>query len=288
MNDKLLRFDFSHFARVSEEELRKVEEIVNERVRQNIQLLEECDVALNEAKEKGAMALFGEKYGDTVRVITFDPAYSVELCGGTHVAATGQIGLFKIVSEGSVSAGVRRIEAVTAHTAEALVREQQDTLEQVKVLLKNPKDVAQAIDSLLHERNKLAKDLEKLQEGQAGELRKELAAQVKEEAGMQVLIEKISLPSADALKKISFELKSQFERLFMVLAAEIDGKPQISVVIGEALIQEKGLHAGNLVRELAKEIKGGGGGQPFFATAGGKDLNGLDQVLEKAKLAVKQ
>jgi alanyl-tRNA synthetase len=286
VNDKLLRFDFSHFAKVTEEELRQVEDIVNQRIRQNIQLLEECDVALNEAKKKGAMALFGEKYGDTVRVITFDPAYSVELCGGTHVAATGQIGLFKIVAEGSVSAGVRRIEAITARAAEELVREQQDTLEQVKALLKNPNDLTAAIDSLLHERNKLAKELEKMQEGQAGELRKELAAKVRDDAGMQVLIEKVSLPSADALKKISFELKSQFERLLMVLAAEIDGKPQISVVVGEALIKEKGLHAGNIVRELAKEIKGGGGGQPFFATAGGKDLNGLDNVIEKAKLVV--
>ncbi len=288
VNDKILRFDFSHYAKVTEEEIRQVEDIVNEQIRRNIQLLEECDVPLEEAKKKGAMALFGEKYGESVRVITFDPAYSVELCGGTHVPATGQIGLFKIVSEGSVSAGVRRIEAITARNAEEYVREQQNELEQLKALLKNPKDLSAAVNSLLEERNKLAKELEKVQEGQAGELRKQLAGKVREEDGMQLLIEKITLPSADALKKISFELKSQFERLFMVLAAEIDGKPQISVVVAEPLIEEKKLHAGNLVRELAKEIKGGGGGQPFFATAGGKDLNGLDNVLEKARLVARQ
>ncbi|WP_026135732.1 alanine--tRNA ligase [Nafulsella turpanensis] len=288
VNEQLLRFDFSHFAKVTDEELKKVEEMVNERIRQNIQLLEECDVALEEAKKKGAMALFGEKYGDTVRVISFDPAYSVELCGGTHVTATGQIGLFKIVSEGSVSAGVRRIEAVTARAAEEMVREQQENIEQLKALLKNPKDLTAAVQGLLDERNKLAKELEKVQQQQAGELRKELAAKVQETDGIQLLIERVSLPSADALKTISFELKNQFDRLLMVLAADIDHKPQISVVVAEALIQEKGLHAGNLVRELAKEIKGGGGGQPFFATAGGKDINGLDKVIEKAKLIAKQ
>ena len=286
VNDKLLRFDFSHFAKVSEEEIRELEDRVNERIRQNIQLMEACDVPIEEARKKGAMALFGEKYGDYVRVITFDPEYSVELCGGTHVSATGQIGLFKIVSEGSVSAGVRRIEAVTARTAEIYMREQQQELEQVKALLKNPKDLPAAISGLLEERNRLSKEVEKIQTGQAGELRKQLAGKVQEVNGMQVVIEKINLPSADALKTISFELKNQFDRLFMVLAAEVDGKPQISVVIGEALIKEKGLHAGNLVRDLAKEIKGGGGGQPFYATAGGKDLGGLDNVLEKAKLAL--
>ena len=288
VNEQLLRFDFSHFSKVTDEELRKVEDIVNERIRQNIQLLEECEVPLEEAKQKGAMALFGEKYGDTVRMITFDPAYSVELCGGTHVKATGQIGLFKIVSEGSVSAGVRRIEAVTARAAEEMVREQQESIEQLKILLKNPKDLSGAVQSLLEERNKLSKELEKVQQQQAGELRKELAAKVQETEGIQLLVEKISLPSADALKTISFELKNQFDRLLLVLAAEIDQKPQISVVVAESLIQEKGLHAGNLVRELAKEIKGGGGGQPFFATAGGKDINGLDKVVEKAKLIIKQ
>jgi alanyl-tRNA synthetase len=288
VNDKILRFDFSHFSKLSEEEIRQVEDIVNEQVRRNIPLLEEANVPLEQAKQKGAMALFGEKYGDYVRVITFDPEYSVELCGGTHVQATGQIGLFKIVSEGSVSAGVRRIEAITARAAEEMVREQQDALEQVKAMLKNPKDVMAAISSLLEERNRLVKEIEKVQESQAGELRKQLAAKVIEKGEVQLLIEKVSLPSADALKQISFELKNQFDRLFMVLAANIDGKPQISVVVADALIKEKGLHAGNLVRELAKEISGGGGGQPFFATAGGKNLNGLDNVLEKAKLVANE
>lgn len=283
VNEKGLRFDFSHFAKMTNEELQQVEDLVNERVRQNIALQADTDVPLAEARDRGAMALFGEKYGDTVRVITFDPAYSVELCGGTHVPATGQIGLFKLVSESSVSAGVRRIEAITARTAEEWVRQQQQQLDEVRQLLKNPKDLTGTIQALLEERQRLQKAVEEMQHQKAGDLRGELTQNMQEKGGMQVVIQQVEVPNADVLRTLAFELRQKFDRLFLVLAGDVEGKPQIAVMFSDALVQEKGLNAGNIVRELAKEIKGGGGGQAFFATAGGKDVSGLPQVVEKAK-----
>ncbi|MTI32024.1 alanine--tRNA ligase [Xanthovirga aplysinae] len=282
VNDKLLRFDFSHFSKMTEEEIRRVEQLVNEKIRENIILDEQRNVPIEKAKEQGATALFGEKYGEFVRVITFDPNYSVELCGGTHVQATGVIGLFKIVSEGSVAAGVRRIEAVTAIEAEAYVEKQASLLNDLREVLKHPKDIKKALESLVIERQELAKEVESLHQEQVNKLKTYLKTRVTVLHGRNVLIEKVKLPSAEALKKLSFELKSQYSSFFMVLAADIKGKPQISVVISEELTKEAGLNAGKVVRELAKEIKGGGGGQPFFATAGGKDLEGLQKVVEKA------
>lgn len=287
VNEKGLRFDFSHFAKMTEEELRKVEDLVNERIRQNIVLQEEIDVPLAQARDKGAMALFGEKYGDSVRVITFDQSYSVELCGGTHVPATGQIGLFKIISESSVSAGVRRIEAITARTAEEWVRHQHQQLEEIRQMLKNPKDLTEAIQGLLEERQRLQKSVEEMQHQKVGDLRGELANSVQEIGGMQVIVAQVAVPVADVLRTLAYELRQKFERLFLVLAADVEGKPQIAVMFSEALVQEKSLNAGNVVREFAKEIKGGGGGQAFFATAGGKELKGLPQVVEKAKQLAK-
>ena len=281
VNDKVLRFDFSHFSKMTDDEIREVEAIVNAKIRENIVLNEQRNIPFDKAKDMGAMALFGEKYGEFVRVITFDPEYSVELCGGTHVPATGQIGLFKIISEGSIAAGVRRIEAITADTAESYVQEQLQLLHEVKSILKDPKDLTQTINSLVEEKNALVKQVEKAQMEKAQSVKQDLLGRTQEKDGMQIIIDKVSLPSADALKKIAFDLKNQLDNLFMVLAADIEGKPQIAVVVGEKLTTEH--HAGNIVRELAKEIKGGGGGQPFFATAGGKDLTGLDNVVKKAK-----
>ncbi|WP_040397603.1 alanine--tRNA ligase, partial [Cesiribacter andamanensis] len=237
VNDKGLRFDFSHFAKLSDEELQQVEDMVNERVRQNIALQADTDVPLAEARDRGAMALFGEKYGDTVRVITFDPSYSVELCGGTHVPATGQIGLFKIVSESSVSAGVRRIEAITARTAEHWVRQQQQQLEELRQLLKNPKDLRAAISGLLEERQRLQKSVDEMQQQKAGDLRGELASSMQEIGGMQVIIQQVSLPSADVLRSLAYELRQKFDRLYLVLAAEIEGKPQIAVMFSDTLVE---------------------------------------------------
>jgi alanyl-tRNA synthetase len=283
VSEEVLRFDFSHFQKVTDEELLRIEQIVNERIRQNIVLNEKRNVPIDEARAMGAMALFGEKYGDFVRVITFDPTYSVELCGGTHVPATGVIGTFKIVSESAVAAGVRRIEAYTGAKAFGYIQEHERLLSQVKDLLKGPKDLEKAIQSLLDEQKKLTKEIEGLHAKQAGQVKTTLIGQINEQNGISVLIEEVKLPNADALKKLSFELKNEVKQLFAVLAADIAGKPQIAVVIDEELVKAKGLNAGSIIRDLAKHIKGGGGGQPFFATAGGKDVNGLSAVVAEAK-----
>lgn len=287
VNDKILRFDFSHFAAMTDEELKKVEDIVNKKVRENVELNEQRNVPIEKAKTLGAMALFGEKYGDFVRVITFDPKFSVELCGGTHVPFTGNIGLFKILSESSVAAGVRRIEAVTADGAEQLVNEGLGLLNELKSVLKNPKDIIASAKTLMDEKHALEKKLEVLYQQQANVLKDVLAAKATKSNGYTLISEKVSVPNADTLKNIAYALRNQFEDLVLVLAADVDGKPQVAVMIGEKLASENKFHAGNMVKELAKEIDGGGGGQPFFATAGGKNLAGLDNVLEKAKQFIK-
>ena len=286
VNDKILRFDFSHFAAMTDDEIRRVEDIVNARIREDIALDEKRNVPIAEAKKLGAMALFGEKYGEFVRVITFDPAFSVELCGGTHVGATGQIGLFKIVGESSVAAGVRRIEAITATEADRYVRESTDLLDRLRALLKNPKDLVTATQALLDEKHALEKKVEAFHQEQANALKDKLAGRAQKQNGYRVIIEKISVPDADVLKNIAYGLRNQFDDLVMVLAAAVGDKPQVAVMIGASLADKKVFHAGNMVKELAREIEGGGGGQPFFATAGGKKLEGLDAVLEKARALI--
>jgi alanyl-tRNA synthetase len=283
VNDKILRFDFSHFAAMTEEEFQKVEDLVNAKVRENIHLDEKRNVPIEQAKALGAMALFGEKYGDFVRVITFDPSYSVELCGGTHVADTGVIGLFKILSESSVAAGVRRIEAVTGENSEHYVRDEINQLREVRKLLKNPKDLLTSTATLLEDKHKLEKQIETLHLAQAGVLKNELAKKVQPSNGYRLILEKVAVPNVDSLKKIAYDLKNQFSDLLLILAADVDQKPQVAVMIGDELMESKKFHAGELVKVLAKEINGGGGGQAFFATAGGKNLEGLDAVIAKAK-----
>jgi alanyl-tRNA synthetase len=287
VNSDILRFDFSHFAAMTPEEITKVEEIVNEKIRTNIALDEKRNVPIEKAKALGAMALFGEKYGDFVRVITFDPAFSVELCGGTHVPATGNIGLFKILSESSVAAGVRRIEAVTGEAAEVYIRKELEVLDEIRKVLKNPKDVITSLRNLAEEKHQLEKKIEVLHARQGNEIKDALARKASKDNGLTMIIEKVSVPSADVLKNIAYALRNQFDDLLLVLAAEVEQKPQVTVMIGEKLMQTKKFHAGNMVKELAREIDGGGGGQPFFATAGGKNLAGLDSVLEKAHLLVR-
>ncbi|MCA6415605.1 MAG: alanine--tRNA ligase [Cytophagales bacterium] len=282
VNDKILRFDFSHFAAMTSEEVSRVETIVNEKIRENIQLNEQRNVPIEKAKSLGAMALFGEKYGEFVRVITFDPKFSVELCGGTHVKATGNIGLLKIVSESSVAAGVRRIEAVTADGAFEYLNGFYNEMGQIKAQLKNPKDVVASIQALVDEKHGLEKKLEIIYQQQANTLKDILAAKAVKSNGCTLVLERVSVPNADALKNIAYALRNQFDDLLMILAADMEGKPQVAVMIGEKLEATKKYHAGNMVKELARGIDGGGGGQPFFATAGGKDISGLDRVIEKA------
>ncbi|WP_426667636.1 alanine--tRNA ligase [Mucilaginibacter sp. McL0603] len=283
VNDEYLRFDFSHFAKVSDDELAQIEAIVNQKVRENIPLKEERNVKYNLAINSGVTALFGEKYGDYVRVITFDDNFSKELCGGTHVKATGYIGYFKIIAESAVAAGVRRIEAITGITAENYINEQSKLIHQLKELLKNPKNIGKSVETLLDENNKLKKEIEKSILEKSSGLKNDLAKKAQNINGINFIAEKVALPNADAVKNLAYQLKDIVSDLFLVLAADFDGKPNLTVMISENLVKDKGLNAGNIVRDLAKEIQGGGGGQPFFATAGGKDISGLDKALEKAK-----
>jgi alanyl-tRNA synthetase len=283
VNADYLRFDFSHFSKVTEQELAQIETIVNQKVRENIFLKEERDVPYQQALDSGVTALFGEKYGDFVRVITFDDSFSKELCGGTHVKATGQIGYFKILSESAVAAGVRRIEAITGAGVEKYINEQSQLVHQLKELLKNPKDIAKSIETLLEENNRLKKEIEKSVNEKAAGLKTELAHKAENINGVNFIAQKVALPNAEAIKTLAYHLKDMVSDLFLVLVADIDGKPNITVIVAENLVKERGLNAGNIVRELAKEVQGGGGGQPFFATAGGKDVSGLDRVLEKAR-----
>jgi alanyl-tRNA synthetase len=235
------------------------------------------------ALSSGVTALFGEKYGDFVRVITFDDSFSKELCGGTHAKATGQLGFFKIISESAVAAGVRRIEAITANAAEQFINGQNEQIKGLKDLLKNPADLFKSVESLIEENSRLKKEIEKnILERSAG-LKHELIKEVVSINGINFLAKKVDLPNTDAVKNLAYALKDLLDDLLLVLACEIDGKPSLTVMLSENLVKERGLNAGNIVRELAKEIQGGGGGQPFFATAGGKDSSGLDRALEKAK-----
>ncbi|SFC27699.1 alanyl-tRNA synthetase [Parapedobacter composti] len=283
VNQDYLRFDFSHFAKLADEELQEIERLVNAKIRANIPLKEERQVPYQQAIEAGVTALFGEKYGDYVRVVTFDDDFSKELCGGTHVRATGQIGFFKIISESAVAAGVRRIEAITGARAEQFIHDQVVAVEKIKALLNNPKDVVPALERLLEENSLLKKEVERAVADKALRLKDELAAKAVQINGVNVITERVALPNADAIKTLAYALKGQVENLFLVLGAEINGKPSLTVAIAEHLVNERGWNAGAIVRELAREIQGGGGGQPFFATAGGKDASGLDRALAKSK-----
>jgi alanyl-tRNA synthetase len=210
----------------------------------------------------------------------------VELCGGTHVPATGSIGLFKILSESSVAAGVRRIEAITGEGAEAFVRTELGLLDDIRKVFKNPKDIMASLKNLAEEKHLLEKRLEVLHSERANQIKDELASKAVKNNGHTIIIERVSVPNGDVLKNIAYALRNQFDDLLLILAADVDNKPQVTVMLGEKITQSKEFHAGNMVKELAREIDGGGGGQPFFATAGGKNLNGLNGVLEKARKMV--
>ncbi|MCF8423777.1 MAG: alanine--tRNA ligase [Bacteroidia bacterium] len=282
VNEEYLRFDFSHFSKITDEELHEIEKIVNTKVRENI-FSNIQQMTIDDAKKTGAMALFGEKYGDVVRVVEFDKNYSIELCGGTHVKATGQIGYFKITSEGAVAAGIRRIEAVTSVKAEEFFNQQTATLNEVKALLKNNKDVIKSLSNLVEENNDLQKQLQFLLKEKAQSIKQTLLSKVIAKNGINVIVEQISFDSAEEIKNILFEIRNQVENCVCVIGAEVKGKPSISVIIDDNLVKEKNLNAGNIIRDLAKEISGGGGGQPFYAQAGGSKLEGLSSAIEKAK-----
>jgi alanyl-tRNA synthetase len=280
VNADHLRFDFSHFQKLSDEELEKVEKIVNETIRLNSALEENRAMPIDEAKESGAMMLFGEKYGDAVRVIKFGE--SVELCGGTHVRATGQIGMMKIISESAIAAGVRRIEAITAGRAEKFINEQLNLLSSIKETIKGSKDILGSVTTLLQQNTELTKQIEAFQRESLKIVKANLKSKMLMERGVNIIADKITIDNAALVKDLAFQLKGEVDNLYLVIGAEIDGKPNLTIMISDNIVAEKGLNAGQIVREAGKEIKGGGGGQPFYATAGGKDISGLQAAVEKA------
>ncbi len=284
-NDELTRFDFSHFAKVTDEELKKVEDIVNEKIRANILKDEKRNVPFQEAVDMGATATFGEKYGDFVRVITFDPNYSIELCGGTHVNSTGEIGLFRFISEGSVSAGVRRVEAVTGVKALELMREQAQLIQELKDLLKAT-DLLKAVETLKAENAQFQKRIEMFENASIQAAKVALLSKVENVNGMNVVAARVNVPHADGLKTLAFGLKQGIGKPVVILGAVINDKPSLAILIDENVVTEKNLNAGTIIREVAKLMKGGGGGQPHFATAGGSDVKGLDDAIEAAKASI--
>jgi alanyl-tRNA synthetase len=276
-----LRFDFSHFQKLDSEELEKIEFMVNEMIRENIPLTEERAMHIEQAKEMGAMMLFGEKYGEQVRVIQFGD--SVELCGGTHVSATGSIGTFTIVTESAVAAGIRRIEAITGEKAFQYFYETKRDAEEIKQLLKSKQSPQEAVANLLDENAKLKKKLENFSKEKVKNLKKELKTEFNERNGINFLAKKLDVDNAGVLKDICFQLKGEIDSFVAAFAAEINGKANLAIMISDDLVKEKNLHAGNIIREASKDIQGGGGGQAFFASAGGKNPQGIDNALKKVE-----
>lgn len=280
VHSKYLRFDFSHFSKLTVEELRKVENFVNARIEGHLPLEEQRNVPMKEAMEQGAMALFGEKYGDTVRTVRF--GQSIELCGGTHVKNTADIWHFKIVSEGAVAAGIRRIEAITSDAVKEFYFNNNRMLFEIKDMLKSPQDPVKSVASLQEENLSLKKQVEQLLKDKAKGLKNELIAELENVNGIQFLAKKVDL-DAGGIKDLAFEMGGQVDKLFLLLASENDGKAVLSCYISKDLVADKGINAGTIVRELGKYIQGGGGGQPFFATAGGKNPAGIPEALDQAK-----
>lgn len=276
-----LRFDFSHFQKMTETEIRETERIVNQLIRENSPLEDHRNIPIAEAQKAGAMALFGEKYGETVRMVKFGT--SIELCGGTHVSATGNIGAFKIVSESAIAAGVRRIEAITAHKVEEYLYQQLDQLSAISNLLKNPQDLRKNIEQVLIEKTSLEKKVEAFEKERLKDIKNELLNKVETINGIRVIALQVGSDLATHIKDLAFMMREGQTSLVVILGAEIDGKASLAVMVSDDLVQTKKLHAGNMVKEAAKEVDGGGGGQAFLATAGGKNPANLSKAIQKAK-----
>ena len=273
-----LRFDFSHFEKVTPEQLRQVEQIVNDKIRQNIPLQEHRDLPIEEAKKLGAIALFGEKYGDKVRVVQFGT--SIEFCGGCHAQSTGQLGMVRILSESSVAAGVRRIEAITGQAVEEMMNQQQDLLTDLRAMLNNAQDIRATIEKALAENAELKKQIDEFKAAQAGQYKAKLIASATEKNGIKVIAGVIPVDAQNA-KDMAFQLRAQFtENLLVVIGGVSDGKPSLTVALSDDLVKA-GKSAGTMIREAAKLMQGGGGGQPHFATAGGKNPDGVQAAVDK-------
>lgn len=276
-----LRFDFSHFSKISAEELQRIEREVNRRIRQDIPLEERRNVPIDEALSLGAMALFGEKYGDQVRMITFDPDFSRELCGGTHVQTTGRIGAFRIVAESAVAAGIRRIEAITGAGLEEWIDEKAELLRHLGEQLKSP-DLVRAVQKLQEENTALRRELEEQGQQNLSATLERLRGTAMERGGIRWISQVLEGVNGEGLKQLSYALRQDHPQTAIVLGAESDGKALLSIMLSDALVSEWGMNAGQIIREAAKAIQGGGGGQPFYATAGGKNPGQLRQAIEAA------
>jgi alanyl-tRNA synthetase len=283
VNASHLRFDFSHFAKLTEKELADIERMVNEKIRENIPVVIR-EMPRDEATKTGAMALFGEKYGEMVRVVSIDPAYSIELCGGTHVFATGELGFFKIKSESAVAAGVRRIEAVAGLAAENFIANELAVLSSVREQLKNPKDLLKSLQDLHSETYGMRKRIESMEMKQAGILKRELLNELIQVGKYAFLGKVCEGLSPDALRKLAGELRQEIPNLLLVLAVVSDGNPFVVIGLGDQLANEKSLDASKIVREtVAPYIKGGGGGQKTLASAGGQDAGAIESVISAVK-----
>jgi len=283
VNEEHLRFDFSHFTKVTEDEISLVEKLVNEKIRENIPVVIK-EMPKEEAMKMGAMALFGEKYADRVRVVIMDPKYSIELCGGTHVGHTGELGIFKIRHETAVAAGVRRVEALSGFMAERFIQEKTELVNTLSGIMKNPKDLKSSVENLISENAALKKSLEQLENRMLVGLRNELLQKDEIIGGISFIGDIVEVGNADALKKLCFDLKNNLNDYVVVLCANIGGKPSVAVGIADSVVAAKGLDAGKIIKEhIAPLIKGGGGGQKNLATAGGQDASHLVQVIEQVK-----
>ena len=278
VNEKYLRFDFSHFEKISESDLKSIERIVNIKIRENIALDESRNMPIEEAKKSGAMMLFGEKYGDFVRMITFDSTYSVELCGGCHVRSTGSIGLFKIRSESAIAAGVRRIEALTSNGAETFINDQISVLDEIKSLFKNPTNPLRNVSELIDQNKSLSKEIEELKSASAGDLQKDLLNNFEIRNGVNVLVKKLIGVDAKSAKTIAYNLEKQKGSAVILFGLDNGEKANLMLTISQDLVTDK-LDAGKIIKSISSHIQGGGGGQSFFATAGGKKASGIDTAL---------
>ena len=286
VDEKILRFDFNCFEKVTDEKLRQVERIVNQMIRQDLPLNEYRDIPVEEAKKHGAVALFGEKYGDKVRVVCFGP--SAEFCGGIHAKSTGRIGFFKIISESSVAAGIRRIEALTGKAAEELIYAVQDSLNDVRALFNNTKDLHGAIEKFMSENATLKKEIEKFQAQMVERTKEKLVAKAREVNGVKVVTSVLPIEAAQA-KDLVFKIREAIpEKLVCAIGSTAHNKPLLTVIFSDDMVNDHSLNAGNIIREAAKLMQGGGGGQPHYAQAGGKNLDGIsaavDKVVELANL----
>ncbi|MGN0033702.1 MAG: alanine--tRNA ligase [Candidatus Limimorpha sp.] len=279
VDDERLRFDFSHFSKMTDEEIRKVEEIVNNKIREDLVNETAVDVPIDEARKMGAMALFGEKYGDNVRVVTFGPDYSCELCGGTHIPSTGRIGAFKILSESAIAAGVRRIEAITGETVINYLDNQIDTLNKIKTAVKSSGDVVKAVETLIAQNNALQKKIDGMMLSQAVSSAKSLCCNASEWNGHKLVKARVDV-DMNQLRNIASAMKDIDPEVLAVIGGVAEGKPSLCVMIPQSLVNERNMDAGAMIREAAKEIQGGGGGQKTLATAGGKNPDGIELAID--------